>query len=517
MSKTRVNGSLILYHHMLAPFASMLMEHVHAFEQCSRFKAWAVNTEFGFPAGLRQFEFQVIILHYSLFASVPFPLDEEFQHYMADSRASYKVAFFQDEYRFWAARAAVLNQHNVDCVYTCIEPAYYQDTYWKYTQVPRLETYIPGYISDEMVETARRFNKPMAERTIDVGYRGRQAYDYMGRSAREKHEIGVQFRARAAGLGLRLDIETDEAKRIYGESWLAFLGNCRAVLGVEAGVSIFDIDDVVVPACERLRQEEPDLSFDQVYERLLKPYDGTGVYYRTVSPRVFEAAATGTCQILYAGKYSGVVEPWVHYLPLQKDFSNFDEIMRLYRDEEVRRQLVQQAERDLIASGAYSYRRFIEHFDAGLVAAGLDSTITEATVQRVSDTLRESERGLWMQKLHAKQAEYDQLLHQHIALQVQYMDQAKVLMQLQSREQAGLLAPPNPWSVVVTSTAGLASSEPATPHAVLVLVKGYLAQRLAPYPWLYRFGRRVLRAVRTLERHRPKIAYRGSHRSRLRG
>jgi hypothetical protein len=512
MSKTKVNGVLLIYHHNMMPIASNMFEHIRSFQRYARFKVWPVNTYWGFPAGLEGFEFQAIILHYSLFAWVPFPLGEAFRTYVAESMASYKVAFFQDEYRFWTERAAFLNAFNIDCVYTCLEPAYYQATYGKHTRVPRLETYIPGYVSDEMVATARRVRQPEAARQVDVGYRGRLSPEFLflGKQALEKYEIALQFRERAAGLGLTLDIETDEAKRIYGEPWLAFLGNCRATLGVEAGVSVFDIDDVAIPAYERLRQAEPELSPEQVYERTVKPYDGVGVYYRTVSPRVFEAAATGTCQILFEGKYSGVVEPWVHYLPLHKDFSNFDEIIRLYRDEEVRRQLVQQAERDLIASGAYSYRHFIAQFDAGLVAAGLDATIPEATVQRVSDTLRENERELWMQKLHTKQAEYDQLLHQHIALQVQYMDQAKVLVQLQAREQAGLLAPPNPGSVVVTSTAVLASPEPATPHAVLALVKVYLAQRLAPYPWLYRFGRRVLRAVRTLERQCQKIVYRGT-------
>jgi hypothetical protein len=218
---------------------------------------------------------------------------------------------------------------------------------------------------------------------------------------------------------------------------------------------------------------------------------------------------------------------------LRKDFANFDEIMRLYRDEGVRREMVQRAERDLIASGTYSYRRFIERFDAGLVAAGLEATISEATVQRVSDTLRENERVLWLQKLHAKQAAYDQLLHQHIALQgqymeqatllaqqnldsvakydqllqehialqEQYMEQATLLAQLQYREQAGLLGQSNPGSVVV-STEALVSPSPATLHSSLVLARVYLAQRLAPYPRLYRFGRRVLRAVRTLERPR---------------
>ena len=74
--------------------------------------------------------------------------------------ASYKVAFFQDEYRFWTERAAFLNAFHIDCVYTCLEPAYYQATYGKHTRVPRLETYIPGYVSDDMVATARRVRQP---------------------------------------------------------------------------------------------------------------------------------------------------------------------------------------------------------------------------------------------------------------------------------------------------------------------------------------------------------------------
>ena len=260
---------------------------------------------------------------------------------------------------------------------------------------------------------------------MDVGYRGRLSPEFLflGKQALEKYEIALEFQARAAGLGLTLDIETDEAKRIYGEAWLAFLGNCRATLGVEAGVSVFDIDDVAIPAYERLRQAEPELSPEQVYERTVKPYDGVGVYYRTVSPRVFEAAATGTCQILYEGKYSGVVEPWVHYLPLQKDFANFDEIIRLYRDEGVRRQLVQQAERDLIASGAYSYRRFIAQFDAGLVAAGLQTQIPDRTVRRVNDALWEGERSLVFKKIGTMQVEHQGVLQEYVVLQELYMKQ----------------------------------------------------------------------------------------------
>ena len=57
-----------------------------------------------------------------------------------------------------------------------------------------------------------------------------------------------------------------------------------------------------------------------MYERLLAQYDGKGVYYLTMSPRVFEAAAVRSCQILFEGRYSGILEPMVHYIPLKKDF-----------------------------------------------------------------------------------------------------------------------------------------------------------------------------------------------------
>ena len=138
----------------------------------------------------------------------------------------------------------------------------------------------------------------------------------------------------------------------------------------------------------------------------------------------------------------------------------------------------------------------------GSEAAGLDSTITEATVQRVSDALRENERVLWMQKLHAKQAEYDQLLQQHIDLQVQYMDQAKLLVQLQYREQAGLLGQQTRAAWWLSTEALAPPGRP--PAASLGLVKVYLAQRSLHIRDCIGSGGRVLQVVRTLERQRQK-------------
>jgi hypothetical protein len=438
MAKTKINGILMLYSHNLAPIASNMLEHIYAFRENSRFPVWEVNAYLGFPEALKGLEFRAIVLHYSLFGWLPFSLDDQFRAYLAESRSSYKVAFFQDEYRWWKERSKVINSLKVDCVYTCIEPEYYQATYWKYTHVPRLETYLPGYIGEGMVRKAKEMDKPDAERTIDIGYRGRISFAYMGKGAQEKHEIAIRFREKAAGKGLKLDIETEENKRIYGDDWLAFLGNCRAVLGTEAGVSIFDIDDEVFPRYERYRTEHPDVGLYDPVDEILAEYEGKGIYYRTVSPRVFEAAAVRACQILYEGRYSGILMPMEHYIPLKKDFSNFDEVLRLYRDRKVRRELTENCYRDLIASGAYSYRRFIEKFDEGLVAAGMKPGIEPGLVQQVTDRLEEGEKTLLINEVNKKRVDYQELMNNHVALQVQYMEQQKQLNQLMTDHQLAL-------------------------------------------------------------------------------
>jgi hypothetical protein len=386
MSKKSVNGILLIYHHLLTQNAPTIMEHVDAFERHSRFKVWKVNTELGFPEGLRALEFRVILLHYSLFGWLPFSLGDSFLDYIEQNQSSYKIAFFQDELRYWPQRSELLNRYGVDCVYTLVEPAYFKDTYRKKTRVPKLVHTLPGYVSEELVSRAQRLTKPDQDRTIDIGYRGRRLPSYMGKGSQEKHIIALRFREQAADLGLKIDVETEESKRIYGEQWYEFLSNCRAVLGVEAGVSIFDIDNEVYPQYERMMAQNPKLTFEEVYERLLHPYEDN-IFYRTISPRHFETAALRVTQILFEGKYSGIMQPMVHYIPLKKDFSNFDDVIRMFKDKALRRKLTENAYRDLIASGRYSYQHFIESFDQELLEAGLRPEISVADAQKVTELL----------------------------------------------------------------------------------------------------------------------------------
>jgi hypothetical protein len=83
---------------------------------------------------------------------------------------------------------------------------------------------------------------------------------------------------------------------------------------------------------------------------------------------------------MYEGKYSGAMQPMVHYIPLAKDFSNWEEVVRRFGDRELRREMTENAHRDLIDSGRYSYPEFIDHFDRELIAAGFHPAKDPAAV-----------------------------------------------------------------------------------------------------------------------------------------
>ena len=393
-----VNGILLLYHQPLAPGALTIGEHVGAFSQHSRFPVWAVNTELGFPVGLDSVRFSAIVLHYSLFGTADYKLDERFLDYLGRSREhAFTVAFFQDEHRFCARRFAFLDEYGIDCVYTCLEPSEWDAVYRSHTSVRELRTTIPGLVSNALVEAASRLAFDGSERPIDVGYRGRPLEPYMGRGALEKHEIGVRFKELAADRGLVLDIAGGEHDRIYGEGWYRFVGRCTSVLGTESGVSIFDVEDEVYPAYQAAVRDRTPAN-EERFRAAAEAWEDR-IYYRTISPRQFEAAALGTCQILFRGRYSGAMEPMVHYIPLEKDFSNLDEVLTLHRDRAVRDELVANARRDLVDSRAYSYERLVGELDALLVGQGLDPGVSDDVRARVDAALA---HGHWRRSARAR-------------------------------------------------------------------------------------------------------------------
>ena len=290
-------------------------------------------------------------------------------------------------------------------MYTLLAPAQWDKVYRKYTSVETLVQTLTGYVGQDLMASARTMARPDAARTIDIGYRGRRLPFYMGRGAQEKATIADEFVRRSRGSGLAVDVSADESSRIYGDAWWQFVANCRGMLGVEAGTSIFDIDDRARIECTRLLRSNPSMTFEEANDRLLFRWEGK-IPYRTISPRLFEAAAMRVCQILFEGDYQGVLRPFEHYIPLKKDFSNLEQALGTFRDPDARLRIAESAHQHLIASGAWSYEQFVREFDEALDAAGFRPGTAASQSAEVARLLKKGAvrlelRGRFVEALHA--------------------------------------------------------------------------------------------------------------------
>jgi hypothetical protein len=134
------------------------------------------------------------------------------------------------------------------------------------------------------------------------------------------------------------------------------------MLGTESGVSITDFDGRAELKTRAYLATHPEADFWEVYEHVLNRYEGNLVE-NTISPRVFECVAHRTAMVLFPGEYSKALQPWAHYIPLQKDFSNIEEVVTKLRDLDFLNAMTQRAYCDLIESGRYSYQVMIKEFD----------------------------------------------------------------------------------------------------------------------------------------------------------
>jgi hypothetical protein len=168
------------------------------------------------------------------------------------------------------------------------------------------------------------------------------------------------------------------------------------MLGSESGSSIVDYDRSAENAVRAYLAEHPVAGYEEVAAAALGPF-AEGPRINTVSPRVFESAAMRTGLVLFPGEYSGVIRPTEHYIPLAKDFSNMHDVSEAIRDDALLERMTARTYDDLIASGAYSYRRFVAAFDEAVEARageGRRRGRFPRTMLRAEETV--TGRGYWV-------------------------------------------------------------------------------------------------------------------------
>jgi hypothetical protein len=339
--------------------ANAILDHINAFRDYSRHQVRTLN-----PWGMARSralnldEFDAVVIHYSLVLISDHYVSRDFRDKLRRFKGL-KVQFLQDDYR-WVDRVTEASREvGIGVLFTVApEPGAGKLYDTRLPGVRRVQT-LTGYVPENLRNLPQR---PLAERPIDVGYRGRQLPFWVGRLSQEKAWIAQEFLERGSAYGLRMDIGWREQDRIYGGSWVDFIASCRATLGTESGASITDFDGTVEHAVQEYLRIHADASFDDVQNAVLRPYEGN-VMMNVISPRVFEAASLGTAMIMFPGHYSGVLSPGEHYIVLEKDFSNLDEVVAKLKDDGFLRTLTARAHEDLIQSGRWSYETFVHEFD----------------------------------------------------------------------------------------------------------------------------------------------------------
>jgi hypothetical protein len=140
-------------------------------------------------------------------------------------------------------------------------------------------------------------------------------------------------------------------------------------LGTESGSNFFDFEGSIKPAIEAFLKAHPEADFETVHLRFLQGHDGK-IQMNQISPRIFEAIAMKTALVLFEGNYSGVIQPWNHFIPLKKDFSNADEVFSALADIPRISAMTQRAYDDVIVSGKYHFRTFIGTIDEHIANTG---------------------------------------------------------------------------------------------------------------------------------------------------
>jgi hypothetical protein len=228
---------------------------------------------------------------------------------------------------------------------------------------------LTGYLDDDRVRKIEAL-AASAKRDIDIGYRtAGDPPPWFGRHGFLKRLIAEQFIKKGSRSGLNLDISTRARDTLMGDDWYRFLVRCKYTLGVEGGTSILDRDGSIRLRTEAYQAEHPGATFEEVERACFPGTDGTFSGF-AISPRHLEACAARACQILTEGHYNGILKPGTHYIAVKRDFSNVAEVIELVRSDKKRKEIVSRAHRDIVESGDYTYRKFVEFVLAESMAAG---------------------------------------------------------------------------------------------------------------------------------------------------
>lgn len=353
-------GKILIIYSPSQTYTGTVFEHLDAFGAYSAYECNYIGVEQFDKNYINLNLYDVVLIHYSI--RLPF---DQLSKLAVDRLFEYdglKVLFLQDEYDNHAYTQKIIGSIGFNLVYTVVPepsiPRIYPQVNFPTTKFINCFT---GYVSDYLIRENIIDERP-STRSISIAYRGRPLPVWYGKLGFEKIEIGRRIKEYCRANKVTCDIAWDESARIYGQDWNIFISSAICMLGSESGSNVFDWDGFLHQGIRDYCKKNPNASTNEIYQAVVEKYEVDGLMNQ-ISPRIFEMAAAKTVMVLMEGQYSGVLKPHVHYVPIKKDFSNLDEVFKTLSNGQALDAMAERAHAELILSGRYSYRQFIEEFD----------------------------------------------------------------------------------------------------------------------------------------------------------
>jgi hypothetical protein len=236
-------------------------------------------------------------------------------------------------------------------------------------------------------------------RSTDLGVRSARYPIYVGDN--DRNDLLRYFLDNPMGFNLDIKLSNDEYTRFTRDEWAQFLNQIKMTLATEAGSFFLARDDQLrdhvrdalqaassrhvitrVPAFAKTIMNWVPLRFRHKIKLALghvvvsahdiderdahksqalidKHYPKTlacPVYSKAISSRHFDAIGTKTLQIMFPGRYNDILHANEHYIALNRDFSNIDQVMSWLNHPHKAKKMVEEAYQHVLKNHTHAHR-----------------------------------------------------------------------------------------------------------------------------------------------------------------
>jgi hypothetical protein len=241
--------------------------------------------------------------------------------------------------------------------------------------------------------------RPQEKRLIDLGTRSARYGVYIGDD--DRNNIGNFFEKnyKKYGISIDLGIKKRDQSRFDRESWKGFLNCCKGMISTEAGSFYLEKDDQTInsivsylkkkknvyvipsglsffekigrwlpPSIKRFlryctkgiilesHRIDEETSFEEIKDIFFQKQKRCPFYSKAISSRHFDCIGTHTLNVMFPGRYNDILKPHKHYFPLEKDFSNIQDLIDLLGNSSKVKKITERAYNFVIESHTHSKR-----------------------------------------------------------------------------------------------------------------------------------------------------------------